>query len=177
MARKSKTLPPGWKGTAHHPATTQQIRTIHTLKGELRMDDEPYRDVIARHGLGVVSSKDLTRAQASAVIVEMMGKLHGGALKPTSTPRRPGRKSNKRAPTKPKPEPITTHGNVIALATPPQHALIGHLIAEVNWYAHGSYADWLKANMRLDKIVTKEEASRVIEGLKGLKRHGHASNA
>jgi hypothetical protein len=163
MARKSKTLPPGWKGSAHMPASPQQIRTIHTLKGQLGMDDEPYRAMIARHGQGVCSSKDLTRAEASKVIVEMTHKLQDAAPAPTSQkPRK-------------KPDPITTQGNVTALATPPQRALIGHLSAEVNWYSHGSYEDWLRKNMGLDRVVTKEEASRVIEGLKGLKRHGHAA--
>ena len=151
MARK-KTLPPGWKGSAHMPASPQQIRTIHALKRQLDMDDGPYRDMIARHGQGVCSSKDLSRAEASKVIMEMANKLHGAEA-----------------------EPVTTQGNVTALATPPQRALIGHLSAEINWYAHGSYDDWLRKNMGLDKIVTKEEASRVIEGLKGLKRHGHAA--
>jgi hypothetical protein len=164
MARK-KTLPPGWKGTAHMPATPQQIRTIHTLKGQLRMDDEPYRDLIARHGQGVCSSKDLTRAEASKVIMEMANKLHGAEPAPAPAARKPRKKE----------EPITTHGNVTALATPPQRALIGHLAAEINWYAHGSYEDWLHKNMGLERIVTKEEASRVIEGLKGLKRHGHSA--
>lgn len=162
MARK-KTLPPGWKGTAHLPATPQQIRTIHTLKGLLGMADEPYRDVIARLGQGVCSSKDLTRAEASKVITEMNGKLNGADPAPAA--RKPREKA----------APVTTQGNVTALATPPQRALIGHLAAEVNWHAHGGYADWLAKNMGLEKVVTKEEAARVIEGLKGLKRHGHAA--
>lgn len=168
MARK-KTLPPGWQGTGEHPATTQQIRTIHTLKNQLGMADEAYLHLIARHGLGVTSSKDLTRNQASKVITEMSGKLPDA--RPTPAP------ATGKARKKAKPRPVTTQDNIVALATPPQKLLIGYLINEIDWYLHGSFEAWLQKNMRLDKIVTKEEASRVIEGLKGLKKHGHASAA
>jgi hypothetical protein len=163
MARK-KTIPPGWQGTGNHPATPQQIKAIHTLKNQLHMADESYVDLIARHGLGVTSSKDLTRTQASKVITEMAAKLPGAAPQPST---KTGNKT----------KPVTTQGNVTALATPPQKILIGHLSRDIDWYRHGSFEAWLEKNMRLSKVVTKEEASRVIEGLKGLKKHGHASTA
>lgn len=169
MARPKKPLPSDWKGTAHKPATNQQIITIHTLKSRLRMDDEPYVEVISRHGLGVVSSKDLNRKQASAVITELALKLNGPAqaAKPLSKPK--GKAKAKAA-------PVTTRDNVVALATPPQRALIGHLAQEVDWHRHGSYEAWLLKNQKLEKVTTKEEARSVIEGLKGLKQHGHALN-
>jgi hypothetical protein len=163
MARK-KTLPPGWQGTGHHPATPQQIKAIHSLRGQLHMADESYVDLIARHGLGVMSSKDLTRNQASKVIAEMIAKLPGATPQPST-------KTSKKT------EPVTTRGNVVAFATPPQKILIGHLTREIDWYRHSSFEAWLEKNMGLSKVVTKEEASRVIEGLKGLKKHGHASAA
>lgn len=161
MARKPKTLPPGWKGTGHLPATKAQIVSIHALQRQLGMAEEPYRELIARHGQGVMSSRFLTRKEASKVITEMVTKL-GGALPGYHAARQDG-------------ATVTTEGNITALATPAQRALIGHLVREVNWYAHGSYEDWLRKNLGLERIVTKEEAARTIEGLKGLKQHGHAT--
>ena len=152
MPRQPKALPQGWKGTGHRPATPAQISQIHVYKNRLNMDDEGYRALIARHGQGVMSSKDLSRAEASKVISELAKKADGSA------------------PAK----PVTTGGNVTALATPAQKALIGHLVREVAWHAHGSFADWLLANQGIGQVITKEQASRTIEGLKGLKRNGHA---
>lgn len=203
MARKPKTLPPGWKGTGHLPITAAQIKAIHTLKGKLKMDDAAYVHVIARHGDGVMTSKDLTRRQASKVITELSNKLNG------TTPQTPWTRTkaakskpaaqadlnaalhklldgDSAATPAPTPAPargrgrpakaVTTQGNVTALATPEQRALIGHLIAEVNWHKHGSYEAWLLKNQGIEKVVTKEQARNVIEGLKGLKKHGHAKH-
>jgi hypothetical protein len=64
---------------------------------------------------------------------------------------------------------------VVVLASIPQTCLIAHLVGEINWYENGSYDAWLKKNMGLDKVATKEQARMVIEGLKGLKRNGHAA--
>lgn len=146
---RTKTVPTGWKGTAHRPATPNQIAKIHTLKSVLGMAEEDYRIAIARHGQGVTSSKDLTRAEATRLINELDAKAQA------------------------RPEKVTSQGNVIALATIPQKALIGHLVDEVDWYTHGGFTGWLRTQMRIEEVITKEDASRVIEGLKGLKRHGH----
>jgi len=157
---KKKTFPPNWKGTAHLPATKPQLQTLHGLKRSMGMDDDAYRMLIVRHGNGVEHSSELTRRQASQVISEMMQK--SGAA-PAAAP----------APSKPKAKAVTSQGNVVALATPPQTILIGHLVQEIRWHEQGSYEAWLKKNLGLDKIVTKEQARNAIEGLKGLKRHGH----
>jgi hypothetical protein len=141
-----------FKGNGLLPVTPAQIRKIHTLRGLLHWDDETYRAVVARHGKGVESSKDLTRLEASRVIGTMTKRLH------PSTSARP-----------------RTAGRVIALATPAQLHLIKHLIDEVRWHPGGGYAAWLRANMGIDTVTTKEHASRVIEGLKGLKQHGHTT--
>jgi hypothetical protein len=84
------------------------------------------------------------------------------------------RKSEQKKPRASKSKPVISQGNVVALATPLQTILIGHLVSEVIWHEKGSYEAWLLKSMGLEKVVTKEQAGKVIEGLKGLKRHGHA---
>lgn len=172
MARPKKPLPPGWKGTAHLPATKTQIKCIHTLANKLRMEADAYHYLLARHAEGVMHSNDLNRKQASAVITELAAKVNGT---PAKAPAPVKSKARARTQGKSKDAPITSRDNIVALATPPQRALIGHLIEEVVWHAHGgSYEAWLLKNQKLEKVATKEEARRVIEGLKGLKAHGHA---
>lgn len=142
--------------------TKDQIKTIHTLKGKLGMADESYVALISRIGLGVMTSKDLSSRQATAVISEMEYKL--------------GERPAPR-PSKPKVKPATpskSGGNVIALATPGQQQLISDLVCEVNWHQHGGFAPWLAKMFKLDAVRTKEDAQKVINGLKGLKQHGHA---
>lgn len=168
--KPQKARPANWKGTAHLPATKLQIRTLHTLQGKLHMDEESYRIVIARHGLGVIHTNDLNRKQASAAISELSLKLDGAPKAPTTAPSRRTKRGQA------KPEPVTSKGNVVALATPPQLLLIKHLVDEINWHPHGgNFEAWLKKNQGVEKVVTKEQARNVIEGLKGLKRHGHAA--
>ena len=152
---KARNHPPKpLQGTGHLPATKPQLQTLHGMKRAMAMDDDDYRTLVKLHGKGVEHSNELTRKQASALISEL-------EIKSGSKPTLP-------------PKPVTTQGNVVALASPPQLALIGHLVREVDWYEHGSYAAWLKKNLGLDKVVTKEQARNAIEGLKGLKVHGHA---
>lgn len=190
----AKKLPNNWKGTGHLPATKKQTDTIHAFKHSLQMSDDAYRMLIARHGQGVMHSNELSRKQASAVISEMEfksgqtpTKMNYRFTRETGKPAKPGKSLSKdeaklaisellemHGVVAIKTAPVTTKDNVVALATPPQRALIGHLVLEVNWYEHGSFEAWLLKNMGLEQVATKEEAARVIEGLKGLKSHGHA---
>ncbi|MFA7465182.1 MAG: hypothetical protein WCY54_09020, partial [Syntrophales bacterium] len=60
--------------------------------------------------------------------------------------------------------------NVILLLSPEQLAMINSLRAEIRWRYMDGYERWLKKYMKLSTIRTSLEASRVIEGLKGLLR-------
>ena len=151
---KARKFPKDLHGTGQLPATKPQLQTLHGMKRAMAMDDDDFRTLVKRHGKGVEHSNELTRKQASSLISELEIK---SGIKPALPPK-----------------PVTSKGNVVALATPPQLALIGHLVREVDWYEHGAYEAWLKQNMGLDKVVTKEQARNTIEGLKGLKGHGHA---
>ena len=148
---------------APKPITPAQIKAIHTLAGRLHLEDKAYRAIIARLGQGVTTSKDLTQREASAVIREMVGKLCKDSAPARDRPERPKA-----------PRTADTGGNVVALVTPAQAGLIVALITEINWHGQGGFAAWLQKNMGIAKVQTKEQAQRVINGLKGLKRHGHA---
>lgn len=151
------------------PITPAQIKAIHVLAGRIGLDDEAYRAIIARLGQGVTTSKDLTQREASAVIRELEGKL---GQRPGSTAATPAIAKARAATQRPKTP--DSQGNVVALATPAQAGLIDNMITEIDWHQHGGFAAWLKRNMGIDKVQTKEQAQKVINGLKGLKRHGHA---
>lgn len=137
-------------------ATQQQIRAIQIARRSLpEMDDAIYRDLIREISGGTTdSSTKLTIQQASSLLDVM--KKFGFQLKPN------------------KPTPVKDTTIVVSMVTPSQRSLINHLIKEINWQTPNGYARWLKAKMGLDVVATKAQASRVIEGLKGLKEHGHA---
>ena len=63
---------------------------------------------------------------------------------------------------------------LVHLPTPKQFQLIHDLRREVAWDHADGYRRWLKTCLGLDKVVDRDDASRVIQGLKGLKRGGHA---
>lgn len=53
--------------------TTSQIRIIHTLKSQLGLDDEVYRDIL--HSFDASSCKQLSEAEARIVIQNLQEKL------------------------------------------------------------------------------------------------------
>jgi phage gp16-like protein len=50
------------------------LAKIHIAKKQLGLDDDTYRAILARHGNGKTSSRDLTIAQMDAVLREFTGK-------------------------------------------------------------------------------------------------------
>lgn len=65
-------------------STPAQIKLIHTLKGELGLDDERYRGAI-EHETGQRSSKDLTAEQASCLIELLQAKASKNAAPAAAT--------------------------------------------------------------------------------------------
>lgn len=55
-------------------STKAMLAKIHIAKKDLGLDDDTYRSIIARHGEGKTSSRDLTIAQMDAVLREFTGK-------------------------------------------------------------------------------------------------------
>ena len=132
--------------------TPAQIRAIHAATRAQGLTDDEYRDRL-RAAAGVDTCKGLSRREASALLLDL-----GLPLRPqTRTPmtKRPRRR---------------TPPGVVRMASPAQRRLIEALASEVAWRTKDGYQRWLRGNLGLSRISTSAEASRVIEGLKGLKR-------
>ncbi len=67
----SPSMGEGRDGGAKHRA---MLAKIHIAKKQLGLDDDTYRAILARHGEGKTSSRDLTIAQIDAVLREFTGK-------------------------------------------------------------------------------------------------------
>jgi len=61
------------------------------------------------------------------------------------------------------------------IATPAQSAQVKRLREEIAWRTEHGFEAWLMTRLSMERIRTFADAERVIEGLKGLKRHGHAA--
>ena len=145
--------------------TKSQTRAIQARRHVMAMDDELYREVLhARYS--VSSTRDLTRAQAN----DFMVWLYNGENKARS----PARSQATKAANAASAAPSAGETTVVRMATLPQRRLIAALTSEVCWREEGGYQRWLKKNMGLTRVATSAQAGRVIEGLKGLKRHNHA---
>ena len=142
--------------------TGGQIRAIHTILSRIGMGDDDYR-VLLRTLWGAASCKELSRAQAGDLLARLAG--------PYRPPPQPQRRRRRIArPAAPAPAPA---GAVVSLASPFQRRLIEALIGEVAWEYDDGYARWLQRSLGLTAVRTAGEARKAIDGLKGLKRHGH----
>lgn len=144
------------------PITKAQIRAVHILLAKTGMTDTDYR-LLLRNRFDVASSKDLDSTEAHQLIVQLAG----------------GREVSKKRIRKPIKQPALASasaysGNLIRMVTPQQRKLIDALQKEINWYQPEGYLTWLQKSLGLSAVRTKEEAQKTINGLKGLKSHGHA---
>jgi len=139
-------------------ADNKQKTLIHLARTQLGMDEATYRAMlIARYH--VTTSKDLSYGQAGELIDHL--KSLGFKIKPVAKPmcsylcepRKPG---------------IPLPDNVVVLASPGQIAKLNHLIQGIKWRTVDGFARWLKKYYGIDKIKYSLDASRVMEGLKGL---------
>ncbi len=141
------------------PISKSQIRAIKCRQRAMGFDDDTYRGML-RERYGVESCTRLTMAEGH----DLIDYLYGG---PKPTKRRHVRR--------PAETPAAGGGNVVQLPTPLQQKLIGALANEIAWETGDGYRRWLKRLLGLDRVRSARDASRVIEGLKGLKRHGHGA--
>jgi len=141
----------------HLPITRSQVRAVQTARRRAGHDDDAYHGIL-KDRYGITSTLDLKRGQATELLLSFGRKLPPRTKQPK--------------PTK------DSHGNITAMITRPQQSLIDHLASEVSWYQNEGFDNWLARCLKLDhRPRTKEQASDVIEGLKGLKRHGHERTA
>ena len=141
------------------PITKAQIKAIHVALAYHGIPDKEYRERL-HTDYGAKSCKDLTRRQAS----ELLSRLGLPLKRPPGTQApRPWRPRTPR--TKPTP-------GVVRLPSAPQRQLMEALASEIEWRVPNGYTLWLQRNMGLNRIATTEQAARVIEGLKAIKRRG-----
>lgn len=136
------------------PITPSQIRAIHAALPRRGLSDDDYRAIL-RERYDVETCKALTRRQAHDLLLTL-----GRAL-----PRPPGAKGPRRR------QPATRAAKgAVRMVTPAQRALIEELAGEVAWREADGYRRWLGHTMRLGRVSTAAQASRVIEGLKAMRR-------
>ena len=139
-----------------------QIRMIHVAVGQLGLSDDIYRDILHGH-FKVASSKDLTYAQASALI-DHFKKL---GFKIVGRDRRSRRNPARRNPAR----------NVTFLPSSMQLDMIDTLATQVAWKYADGFTRWLAKYIKTDKIRTSAQAQRAIEGLKGMLKNQHTNNS
>ncbi len=125
----------------------KQLQLIHIAKNQLGLDDDTYRDTL-QYRYSVSSSKELSYNQASNFIGFLSEK---------------GFKLKKKRALK-----VKKSSNVIELATPRQHKLIEVLKKNIIWEYEDGYKLYIKKRLKIDKVITKEDAFKVINALKGI---------
>lgn len=129
-------------------ANKKQIQLIHVAKQQLALDDEAYRETL-EYRYNVTSAKNLTYNQASNFIGFLSEK---------------GFKFKKKA----KPLKAKKADNVIELATPAQHKLIEVLKNNIVWKVENGYELYIQKRLKINKVITKADAFKVINALKGI---------
>jgi hypothetical protein len=137
----------------------KQTQLLHIAKSQCKLSDVEYRDLLAGQTKDKkTSSKDLTYSEADAVLnyfVKTLGfKIRTRGCNPLFS-----RTARARGP---------LPGNVTALPSPHQLNLIEALGAQVTWKYADGFQRWLAKYVKTDKIRTSAQASRCIEGLKGM---------
>lgn len=132
-----------------------QIKIIHIAKTQLGLSDDNYRLILAAQCQGKTSSTDLTYREAHGLIEYF--KTLGFRVKPVNA----------------KPRRAPAPANVAFIATPEQIRMIDALRREVKWRYSDGYERWLSKYLKIDQVRTNLQASRAIEGLKGLIRTQH----
>ncbi len=149
------------------PITGAQIKSIHAALARLGIEDGTYRELL-RTEFGVGSCKDLSRRQASALLARLgrpLGQAPGGRPKRLRSVRE-GRCAVVRV------VRVVLPPGVKRLASPAQRRFIAELAGEIAWREPEGFSRWLRRNQGIRRVATAEQASRVIEGLKALKRRG-----
>ena len=137
-------------------ATSSQIRKIHTLKNFIGLDDDLYREMLK--SFDVQSSKNLTDTEAGIFIeiLEAKAEMFENWVKKTK-----------------KYADLYRDGN---MATQAQLRYIEGLWKEVAYFDDEDFnkkslRKFLKSKFKIDDIMflTKAKATKVIQGIKGMK--------
>lgn len=142
------------KKTQREPINRKQIQLIHIAKADLGLSEEIYRDMLA--GYGAESSKDLTAAQADALLDDFKAK----GFRIVSRHPRPARRAKGK--------------NVVHLASQAEIDKLNAVAFLIRW----EYSDGLqrflerRLSIRGGKVRTAGEAYRAIEALKKMFENG-----
>lgn len=137
------------------PITPAQVKAIHVALHRKGIDDAAYRELLKHWN--ATSCKDLSRLEASDLLARLG--------RPLANPRglHPSPRARRQA----------LPNNVFRLASKLQRDLVAELVSEIHWGQEDGFSRWLRSNMGLTRITTDEEAGKVIEGLKAIKRRQH----
>ena len=138
--------------------TKAQIKAIHVALARQGIEDDVYREKL-RLMFDVGTCKALSRQQATTLLKSL-----GLAVPKPARQARSRRASTARV----------QGDNIIALPTPAQMQFIGDLRREIVWDQADGYQCWLRCYLGINRIRTRAEAARVIEGLKGVKQSQQA---
>ena len=129
-------------------ADKKQLQLIHIAKQQLCIDEDMYRETL-EYRYNVTSAKDLTYNQASNFIGFLSEK---------------GFKFKKKT----KSLKAKKADNIIELATSAQHKLIEVLRNNIVWKAENGYELYIQKRLKINKVITKADAFKVINALKGM---------
>jgi hypothetical protein len=146
------------------PIDPKQTKLIHVAISQIGMNDSTYR-LLLHARFGAKSCKELDYDQAGKLIDEL--KKLGFKLKSNRPPC---------ALCAPRPRRDKLPGNVTLMVSPQQTHMIDHLVADVHWKVRDGFRRWLMKYYGLTIIKTSIEATRVIEGLKGLLKSQNKCN-
>ena len=135
--------------------TAAQIKAIKAAQRRRGLSDEEYYHLL-QEMFEVNTCKILSRRQAN----ELLHRLGVPLRQP------PGTKQSR-----PKRPRESLPAGVTRMATPHQRDLIAAMVREITWREADGFARWLRRYHQLERVATAAQAARVIEGLKGLKKH------
>jgi hypothetical protein len=127
--------------------TDKQLKLIWTLARQLGMDGDLLHSIVF-YATGKDSLKKLSALEAAAIIDVL---IEDGA-----------KVKKKRKPRRELPE------NVVELVTGEQIRLIEYLVDQLGWNHPEQLKGFNKKVIKKERIATKQEASKIIEGLKAI---------
>lgn len=147
-----------------------QIRLIHIAKAQLSLSEDEYRQIIgAQTKMKKWSSKDLTYFEADGLInyFKTLGfKIRSNYIRTSGAARR-----SRWQPANARRRARQNAENVVLMPSRDQMEMIDVLKKKISWRVEDGYQRWLRRYMKIERILTADQASKAIEGLKGLLRH------
>ena len=153
-----------------------QTQLIHIAKAQLGLSRDNYEAIISAQTKGKKqSSKDLTYFEADGLInyFKTLGfKIKANYIRTGGAARRA-----RWQPANDRKRAGKTPANVVVIASREQMDYIELLKKKIPWRLEDGYQRWLTKYMKIERITTMGQASRVIEGLKGLQKHEQQGDA